>query len=319
MVRSDETSGDLTRAFDDVSKTNQTATVGERRFLSTVAGIFAIFGSLIDGGILLFIILGYSPFPGIAPYGLLFDMILLGFLLGLNAGIQSIRRRNFRLTIIGIILLLISSVLATVEFVINPFPAFSNIVLQPGTMMLIFSMLSLILVIVSRGQFAPHPVNIAPPTIQVKAAVRRRGFATIAGILSVFCSLLQGGVVVLVLFSLSPYAEYTALEALLIRIVFITGVLGFFLGLTAGIQSIRRRSFWLTVLGICFLVAGSVATIAHYLNEGISPYFFFQPGWLMLIISVLSLIFVSISKAEFASHATEEEPKIPASDILPGS
>jgi hypothetical protein len=318
-VRSDVTSGDLTRALGDVSETNQTATVGGRRFLSIVAGVFAIFGSLIDGWILLFIIFGYSPFPGIAPYGLLFDVILFGFLLGLNAGIQSIRRRNFRLTIMGIVLLLISSVLATIEFVITPFPAFSNILLQPGTMMLIFSMLSLILVIVSRGQFAPRPVNIAPPTIQVKAAVRRRGFATIAGILSVFCSLLQGGVVVRVLFSLSPYAEYTALEALSIRIVFITGVLGFFLGLTAGIQSIRRKSFRLTVLGICFLLAGSVATTAYYLNEEISIYFFFQPGWPMLIISVLSLIFVSISKGEFASHATEEEPKIPASNILPRS
>jgi len=143
---------------------------------------------------------------------------------------------------------------------------------------------------------------------QTGAFVRRTPSPTVAGILAIISSLLEGGVVVGVLLSLSPFANYTPLESAYVGIVFITNVLGFVLGLTAGIQSIRRRNFRFTVVGICFLLAGNIVSIRDFLFLYYQITQSFNLLILLMILPVLSLILVSISKREF-THVTKKEMK----------
>jgi hypothetical protein len=76
----------------------------------------------------------------------------------------------------------------------------------------------------------------------------------------------------------------------------IFGILGFAFGLTGGTLTIKRKNFTLSIIGICLvLLSGSVTIIVW----GVWGSILF--GLPIVLLSILGLIFVAVSKAEFAS------------------
>jgi hypothetical protein len=82
------------------------------------------------------------------------------------------------------------------------------------------------------------------------------------------------------------------------------GYVGFAFGLTAGINLFKRINFRFSLRSICFLLISSllfIVTSSISLQSGyIGMLLAFYVGLPVLILSVLSIIFTSISKGEFA-------------------
>ena len=75
---------------------------------------------------------------------------------------------------------------------------------------------------------------------------------------------------------------------------------GFAFGLTSGILTLKRKQFTLSVVGVSLLVISGLITI---IGLAMQPYGIWAGllfGTPIIIISVLSLIFISISKKEFS-------------------
>jgi hypothetical protein len=87
--------------------------------------------------------------------------------------------------------------------------------------------------------------------------------------------------------------------------VFITGffsILGFALGLTSGIMSLKRKYFALTLAGLIVVIFSGIVVIFGMAMRGyrtaLSDGLTF--GVPTIVLAILSLIFVSISKQEFS-------------------
>ena len=78
----------------------------------------------------------------------------------------------------------------------------------------------------------------------------------------------------------------------------IFGILGFAFGLTGGIFSIRRRRFGLSIFGMSLLIIMGFFVLLVPALFG-SPFIGFLFGMPMIIPSILSVIFVAVSKSEF--------------------
>jgi hypothetical protein len=82
------------------------------------------------------------------------------------------------------------------------------------------------------------------------------------------------------------------------------GYVAFAFGLTSGIHLLKRTHFEFSLRSICFLLISSILfifTSALSLRSGsMTVFLVFYVGLPMLILSVLSIIFTSISKGEFA-------------------
>lgn len=88
-------------------------------------------------------------------------------------------------------------------------------------------------------------------------------------------------------------------------LVGIFGTLAFALGLTAGITSLKRNAFAVSILGACFAVSQGFATVLAFVtqwpNSWIVGIIFGMP---ILVLATLGLIFTAISKAEFRQFTT---------------
>ncbi|MEM3623077.1 MAG: hypothetical protein QXR76_04840 [Candidatus Bathyarchaeia archaeon] len=99
-----------------------------------------------------------------------------------------------------------------------------------------------------------------------------------------------------ILTSAQPYYPYSRFGMLLMGIF---GLIGFAFGLTGGILTLRRKSFQLAIIGISLILVSGFITILASTTE---PYGYIGGvifGIPVIILSILSLIFTSISKSEF--------------------
>lgn len=122
----------------------------------------------------------------------------------------------------------------------------------------------------------------------IRMAQKRTGFPTASGVLTIIgsCIAILYGILGLIDASLNyynsgPYA-----------IVGIFGILAFAFGLTGGILTLRRKVFVLAIIGISLvLISGIIISVAIPIG--------FIFGIPVMILSILGLIFTSISKREF--------------------
>jgi hypothetical protein len=149
--------------------------------------------------------------------------------------------------------------------------------------------------IVKEPQVAPQPV--APKAMPVHTT----GFPIAAGILTIIAASIAILSAFLAVAQIMPYANSYYNRQNLTYFVFplfagIWNFVAFGLGLTAGLFSLRRRRFMMTIVGInLVLVGGCVSVLETGTLSG---------GWMiigipMIILAILSVIFVGISKNEF--------------------
>lgn len=130
---------------------------------------------------------------------------------------------------------------------------------------------------------------------------KRTALPIAAGILAIIaaCACLIVGIIGLIVFVLSLTRQ------LLIQGVI--AVLAFAFGLTSGIMSLKRRHFAMTAFGICFIVvAGFVNVLVFGVPMGFGYTSSIYPilmsmsfGLPILVPSILSIIFVFLSRREF--------------------
>ncbi|MEM3578476.1 MAG: zinc-ribbon domain-containing protein [Candidatus Bathyarchaeia archaeon] len=133
---------------------------------------------------------------------------------------------------------------------------------------------------------------------QIKTAISKKtGFPIAGGILGIIASCICIFVGILgILTSAQPYYPYSRFGMLLMGIF---GLIGFAFGLTGGILTLRRKSFQLAIIGISLILVSGFITILASTTE---PYGYIGGvifGIPVIILSILSLIFTSISKSEF--------------------
>jgi len=132
---------------------------------------------------------------------------------------------------------------------------------------------------------------------------KRTGLPIAGGILTIIaaCVSIIGGVIGMAAFisflSWSYYYYYRPIYQVLFMGVF--GILAFALGLTGGIFSLKRRHFALSIIGTSFVVVSGVITMEAIAITG-SWSFGLLLGLPPVLLSILGLIFVAISKGEFA-------------------
>jgi hypothetical protein len=136
-----------------------------------------------------------------------------------------------------------------------------------------------------------------PPT-------KKTGFPIAGGILTIIGSCVAAfiGIFMLIISALQSYSYYYSynpyLEYLLIGMF---GVIGFAFGLTAGIFSLRRRHFAISIIGTSLLMlSGFVTMLAFALMAYGSVWGGLLFGLPIMLFSLLGLIFTAISRSEFA-------------------
>jgi ABC-type branched-subunit amino acid transport system permease subunit len=131
-----------------------------------------------------------------------------------------------------------------------------------------------------------------------EASLKRTGFPVAGGILAIIGSCLSnflgvGGI------AISWHANFYVGIDYPFLFLGLVGVLAFLFGAIGGIMALRRKDFALSVIGACFLLFHSIVTILSFgsvhLWEGGLVY-----GTPLLVLSILSLVFIAISKKEFS-------------------
>jgi len=119
---------------------------------------------------------------------------------------------------------------------------------------------------------------------------KRTGFPMAGGILliiaAVFCFLTG--------FLLPLTAAYYSWIGSLIILIF--GIWGFAIGLAGGIYSLKRNHFSIAIIGSAFVLVYACVNIGVSLFSHVIYALF---GILILILSILSIIFIAVSKNEF--------------------
>lgn len=136
-----------------------------RTGMLTASGVLLIIGSAIAliGGLFAFYVTSLSPvyyyyYPG--SDGIAFAVLMvagifgiLGFALGLNSGIQCLRRKQFALSISGAALLLVAGVLHFVATIVFPYGGSAVFTLFFGIPITILAVLGLIFLALRKSEF----------------------------------------------------------------------------------------------------------------------------------------------------------------------
>jgi len=129
-------------------------------------------------------------------------------------------------------------------------------------------------------------------------SLKRTGFPIAGGILAIIgaCISIFLGVGGIIISWHRYFYEGIGYPFLFLGLV---GVLAFVFGAIGGITALKRKDFVLSVIGACFLLFQSIVTIlafgSEHVWEGALVY-----GTPMLVLSILSLVFIVVSKEEFS-------------------
>jgi len=137
----------------------------------------------------------------------------------------------------------------------------------------------------------------APPV-----RVKRSGFPVAAGVLTIIgaCVAAISGILGMIAFYTTiNYSYYYHQYESLVMGVF--GILGCALGLTGGIFTLMRRRFVLCIIGMVLIMISGFVTVGAFVlilwnGWGIGLLF----GFPSIFLSVLSIIFASVSRGDFA-------------------
>ena len=154
--------------------------------------------------------------------------------------------------------------------------------------------------------FCPY-CGMEMTTISIPTASRQgTGFPIAAGILTIIAACasavagiigmtaFEGSIVTVSFVSPSFSANYPLLY------VGMFGILGFSFGLTGGIFSLKREYFAFSIIGMYVIFVSGVATIIAFALAEYSSWVSGLPfGLPIVILSILSVIFTTISKREF--------------------
>jgi uncharacterized membrane protein len=141
--------------------------------------------------------------------------------------------------------------------------------------------------------------------VSAELAKRRSGLLTAGGVLVIIDSCIVMVTAILGLIAsvgvLSAPQHYSNTGIYYnIFIVSLFEVLCFAFGLTAGIQSLRRKTFVISIIGIVFLMVAGILDLVYLgIPYGGALWFFLLFGGTTLILSLLGLIFVAIKKQDF--------------------
>ena len=130
----------------------------------------------------------------------------------------------------------------------------------------------------------------------IKKEKKRTGFPIAAGVLTIIasCICILVGILFIAAFAVETYGYYEV--GYLVPGIF--ALIGFAFGLTAGILTLKRRTFPLAVIGIIFIMISAFLTFIPF-----SEYYPWTSGLLFglptLVLSILALIFTAISREEF--------------------
>lgn len=123
-----------------------------------------------------------------------------------------------------------------------------------------------------------------------------------AGILTIVaaCACIITGVIGLIFSAVSGIAQFL--------IQGVIAVLAFAFGLTSGIMSLKRSYFVITIIGICIITVAGLVNVVMFgvpigFNYGIAVASILMGllfGLPVVILSILSIIFVTLSKREFS-------------------
>jgi hypothetical protein len=139
---------------------------------------------------------------------------------------------------------------------------------------------------------------VSAPSVRVK----RSGFSVAAGVLTIIgaCVAAVSGIVGLIGFytTISYSYYYHPYESLVMGVF---GILGCALGLTGGIFTLMRRRFVLCMIGMVLIMISGFVTVGAFVlilwnGWGIGLLF----GLPSIFLSVLSIIFASVSRGDFA-------------------
>jgi hypothetical protein len=144
------------------------------------------------------------------------------------------------------------------------------------------------------------------PTSLPSSSRQETGFPVAAGILTIIaaCASAVAGIIGMIAFEGSIVtvsfvsSSFSANYPLLYVGMF--GVLGFSFGLMGGIFSLKREYFALSIIGMYVLFVSGVATMIAFALAEYSSWVSGLPfGLPIVILSILSVIFTTISKREF--------------------
>ena len=253
---------------------------------------------------------------------------LLGFALGLSGGIMWLRRRNIALGMVGACCMMFSGIAVTLAFGLMGYGLLGWAYgLTFGVPTIIGSVLSLVFIGVSRSEFhgiighargadsvleypkgnggiKDEKVQVGPqcgkPVGQARSFPSRTHYPTIGGFLAIFST---GVCTIISLFYVTSYATrpmyYDQSWGLLTE-----GSLGLVasaFGLAAGLLSLKRSDFWITTVGICFLLVQGFVITAALGSAGLFGTSSYGPilGSPIVGLSILSLASIAASKSEF--------------------
>lgn len=133
--------------------------------------------------------------------------------------------------------------------------------------------------------------------------IRKTGFPIAGGILEIIasCASVVIGIVYMAAF-LSGSWSYWPVVRWNFLFAGLFGIVAFAVGLTGGIISLRREHFVLAIVGNCLIITGGFVdflamALEGYSNSWIGGLVF---GFPLTVLSVLSLVFIAVSKSEFS-------------------
>jgi hypothetical protein len=156
--------------------------------------------------------------------------------------------------------------------------------------------------------FCPYcGIELTPTSSMSAPSKKETGFPVAAGILMIVaaCTSAIVGIIGMIAFigsiSYSSFAIAYAYSApyYQLLLVGIFGILGLAFGLTAGIFSLKRKYFALSIVGMYFVFVSGVLTMIAFALMDSSWIVGLPLGLPVVILSILSVIFTMISKGEF--------------------